>query len=370
MADSSGKETTGHAIARAIPLRRKLAYTAIVVGAALLFAELLLRLLGQGPWPAVNRRVTITPAGMYQVDPDCGYGYVPGQYKFEFRSGYDFTATINDHGRRITRQTEETDEEVAHASEERPEIWLFGCSFTFGLTVEDNETFAWLLQERFPERRIVNYAVDGYGTVQSLVQLRRELTAGRRPCIVVLGYLSFHDVRSIAARQHLKNLRTAGDLAQAKIPYGVINRDGELRIERRSLGITPWPLIGVSSLVHTVERAYNALGARLGDGERVGAAAIEAMSEECRDADVKFLLAGLNDAPRVEEMLAAARDRGDAAVMSSVDTSRPEYNNLPHDGHPSAVAHQKFAAMLGDALASIDACDAAIETAMNGSEGQ
>lgn len=356
---------TSAAVVRAIPLRRKLLYVAIAAtiaaAIALPAAEIGLRLVGLGPLRPASGVVTISPPGMFRADEECGYAYVPGEYRFDFHSGYACTATIGPGGRRVTSPPDSlagsTTSLVGEpaAADMRPEIWLFGCSYTFGYSVNDAETYAWRLQERFPENHVVNFAVDGYGTIQSLVQLQRELATGRRPRVAVLAYADFHDVRSIGARQHLKNLKTAGKLADAQIPIGEIDSSGELELRYRPMAITPFPLIGVSALAHTLERAYNSVDAKLRGGEEVGAAAIAAMSDACREAEVPFVLAGLTDAPRTAARLQAARDRGDVATSIYVDTSRPEYNNLPHDGHPSAAAHAIYAEKLAAALEPIAA---------------
>ena len=54
-----------------------------------------------------------------------------------------------------------------------PVVLLLGDSFVQGLTVEDEETFVWLLAREFENYRFVNMGVAGYGTDQELVQLER-----------------------------------------------------------------------------------------------------------------------------------------------------------------------------------------------------
>jgi len=45
------------------------------------------------------------------------------------------------------------------------------------------KTFPWLLQERFPQYEVVNFGLNGYSTVQSLIQLREALgRAGSQSC--------------------------------------------------------------------------------------------------------------------------------------------------------------------------------------------
>jgi hypothetical protein len=51
----------------------------------------------------------------------------------------------------------------AHARS-KPEIWLFGCSFTHGWSLNDEETYPWVLQERLPMYEVVNYGAWRCGT--------------------------------------------------------------------------------------------------------------------------------------------------------------------------------------------------------------
>src|SRR5262249_10125369 len=66
---------------------------------------------------------------------------------------------------------------------------VFGCSFTYGWLVNDAETYPYLLQAALPEYRIVNFAVPGYGNVQSLLQFKRALaTHANKPALALFTY--------------------------------------------------------------------------------------------------------------------------------------------------------------------------------------
>jgi hypothetical protein len=60
----------------------------------------------------------------------------------------------------------------------------------------------------------------------------------------------------------------------------------------------------------------------------------------------QFLLAGIAEDARTAEMLAFARSKGLMALDISVDSKRPEYQNLPHDSHPSPLANASYAERL------------------------
>jgi hypothetical protein len=70
----------------------------------------------------------------------------------------------------------------------RTRILLLGDSFTFGDEVNDDETYARYLQDRFPNAEVVNAGVSGYAHDQMLVSLS-ELAPRLHPDLVVLGFL-------------------------------------------------------------------------------------------------------------------------------------------------------------------------------------
>ena len=75
-----------------------------------------------------------------------------------------------------------------------PEILFLGCSFTFGIGVNDDETFPALLASK-PWRgfRIRNQSFSGYGTNHAYVMLREALAAPKRPACVFYAYANHAD---------------------------------------------------------------------------------------------------------------------------------------------------------------------------------
>lgn len=83
------------------------------------------------------------------------------------------------------------------------EIVFLGCSFTFGLGVEDDAHFPALLAREWPEHTVVNRAIAGWGTTQSLVVLRDLLAEPTRPVLVLYGYTFLHIQRNyLRAKWH------------------------------------------------------------------------------------------------------------------------------------------------------------------------
>lgn len=84
------------------------------------------------------------------------------------------------------------------------EIVFLGCSFTWGIGVEDQQTFPWILgTEAWPEYRIRNISCPAWGTVQVAVALDRLLESGDRPAVVIYDYM-LHAQRNYLRRSWRK----------------------------------------------------------------------------------------------------------------------------------------------------------------------
>jgi len=75
-------------------------------------------------------------------------------------------------------------------------ILVIGDSFTFGDEVNDNETYSYYLQERFPNAEVINMGMHGYGHDQILILLKEE-GIKYQPDIVILGFLTEDMSRNI-----------------------------------------------------------------------------------------------------------------------------------------------------------------------------
>ena len=105
----------------------------------------------------INRRLLHPRLGW--VNP---IGKVPAQ------EGCPEDSTVWTNGQRASRPTS------AEKAGAHKRVALIGCSFTFGTGVRDSETFAWVLNQRFPNITFDNLGVEGYGTCQSLLHMLQE----------------------------------------------------------------------------------------------------------------------------------------------------------------------------------------------------
>lgn len=109
-------------------------------------------------------------------DPDLGSIYEPGsRLRAEKREGaetlYDATYTIDRFGNRVTPPP---------VSPDRPAVVFFGCSYTFGDGLDDEQTLPWQFAEAVGRRfDVVNAAHSGHGAHQMLRMLETGRLAAR-----------------------------------------------------------------------------------------------------------------------------------------------------------------------------------------------
>ncbi len=298
-------------------------------------SEVVLRVVGLGPWTKQKTDIQVEPGGTFFVKhPTLGYTHLPGAFHVTLPDGYAFNVTDLPNTLRVTHPLATYD-----SVNTKEEIWIFGCSFTYGWALNDNETFAWLLQERFPQYEVVNYGVNGYGTLHSLIQFREAL-AYKKPKVAILAYASFHDARNTFLRKRQKAVATWNSLGPLVQPYARLDDDGQLEIEMAEVEYREFPLMRKSAVAHLIEMTYDNYEAWRTPSDRVTEAIISEMAKTAHDNGVGFGVALIAGRP---DMLKYTRAHGISSVDMSVDLSLPENNNEPHDNHPSALANRHYA---------------------------
>jgi hypothetical protein len=179
------------------------------------------------PWLAAGRRVTSVPEPFFVPDAELGYAVRPGSYQILIDTGamkYQFNATIRADGSRATSY-------LPVQADRR--LYIFGDSVTWGWPNQDEHTFAWLLQQSLPDYSVMNFAQNGYGNVQGLIQLRRLRSTLEPDDIVLLIYGNYFNIRNVAAPSRLRQFQGDSDAYRYSDalthPQAVLNQ-GKLEI--------------------------------------------------------------------------------------------------------------------------------------------
>ncbi len=275
-----------------------------------------------GSWGVVLT-IASKPRSIFRPDPLIGWTLTPdARVQVPFRE--NVVQTMGSDGWRF----------VPGASDDRDHVLaIYGCSYTYGTCLTDEETYPALLQQRFPGIRVLNRGVGGHGTVQNLVQFQSDLIANRVNS-AIFGVFSDHRYRNIGhpkrMRQHLD--RAWYELGVEHLPVARHTRAGDLRIEY----IPIWQpgLLGMAfddflPDDHLIDRAtisvFQAIVALAG----------------AHGIPVTFVLLDNLDTDFNNLML--------ERFPQAVDISTPfdaGHNFLPDDNHPNPHANELFASRL------------------------
>jgi hypothetical protein len=322
--------------------RRALQVGLVVLGCVVL-AELVTRALGREPWRVQQAPIVVEPGGsLFEPDSRLGYRHRAGRY--QVRNGsLEFTVTHGPDTLRITRPDP--------TPTARPGLWVFGCSLTHGWLVQDEETFPWALQQRFPRLDVVNFGVNGYGTVHGLIQLEEALATRRSPDVVVVAYASFHDDRNTFARVRRKEVVPWNHLGALSQPAARLDPERRFRIELAPFRYRELPGMRRLASLHLLEQAWTQLERRSLHPAEVTDALLDRFEERAREAGARFVLAGMWRDETTAKRLEWARARGWLAVDISFNLEDPRNSHLPWDPHPSARGQGIYAERLASFVA-------------------
>ena len=311
---------------------------------SLLGAEAATRAIGMRPWEPRTPGLLVEPGGaLYRTHPTLGYALRPGRFSVLFESGLRFRCEHDAQGHRVTASD-------AASEPARPEVWIFGGSFTYGWAIDDAESFPWRVQQRMPELRVRNFGVPGYGTLHAWIELEERLEEAAPPAFVVVAYASFHELRNVLARERRKRVAPFAALGLRRQPFARLGTAGGLDVAMAEIAYEPWPGMRRSALVHLAETRWNQLERRRLHESDVTRALLERIATRARSAGSRVILAPLTRNDPSNEVVAWARQSGVEVQDLAIDLERPGYRNRPHDEHPSARATAEYAALLERAL--------------------
>ncbi|MCB9283191.1 MAG: hypothetical protein H6563_03885 [Lewinellaceae bacterium] len=316
----------------------------------LVFAELGLRLLGfTGLHPYT---VVSSPTNCLRPSEEMGFELNPGAFSVVINENLRYSATHLDCGWGTVRTTGRP------LASSDSLILLTGCSFTYGMGVDDSLTYPFRLQALFPDHTIVNAAVPAHGTLQTLLLLDWLLKSGVRPARLIYHYISLHEDRNILGRSFQQLLARESRVGsnsdelpklplEAYFPYGKIDQQGNLTIqhsrpEARNLLAS---LRSYSALVNQLEFLYTRVCSSKMRAEKVTEAALSAIAERCQQESIPFTVAILEENAD-HHLRRFCRQKSIPFLDLTLDYSDESLLNLPYDSHPNAKAHGLWAAKM------------------------
>ncbi len=137
----------------------------------------------------------------------------------------------------------------------RERAWLFGDSWSQGVGVADEDTFAWKINARNPTIFLENFGTAGYSTYQTSILFARVLKEQKvSPKLVLLGFNPFMATRDVAFWSDDVSLADQHEGIHRRPPFAMIGNDGRLFASPAWL-TDPWTGEGSSALVATAHSA-------------------------------------------------------------------------------------------------------------------
>ncbi|MBS9768584.1 MAG: SGNH/GDSL hydrolase family protein [Flavobacteriaceae bacterium] len=310
----------------------------LLVLLGLLFsAEIGLRVIGKTAYTdKLKADIVVKPNGKYfEKDTLLGYKQIAGKFDVTLKKEFHFSTTHNKEGNRVTSYHPEK-------YEGKPEIWMLGCSFTHGWSINDDETLAWQLQSNFEDYKVENFGVEGYGTLQFLLKFERALKQGRKPEILIVNHIDFHFERNIFTARRRLEVSTWNRLGELNQPYVELTDKGDLLIKHSKVDYTPWMLSKYSALFFSIQKKYEWY---LDKQMRLKQPQITEMILDkivalCRENNIKLLLTNIYGDKNFIESYSLKNNI--PFVDISVNTDLKEYSNRPYDPHPNAKANKIY----------------------------
>jgi len=236
------------------------------------------------------------------------------------------------------------------AFQKKPELWLFGCSFTYGWSISDQETFPWLLQTKLKNFEVVNWGVNGYGTLHFYLQLKAALERGAKPKMVVINHAHFHHERNFFSYNHRLSVSKWNFLGRLNQPYALLTNNDEIKIKHSKVEYQVWSLSKKYTLVYFFQRCLERFldGQMHRDSRKITQLLLDQIAELCKDNQVDLLISNIAGPPVFIEEYCLENTL--PFVDISLDLTQHQYTNEPYDRHPNARANIIFAERLYRAL--------------------
>jgi hypothetical protein len=279
--------------------------------------------------------------------PDLGRVANPGVHSSRRRSTtgeliYEVKYSIGADGFRVT---------PAAPSDATVKVSFFGCSFTLGEGVADDETFPAYVQSELPGSSAKNFGFHGYGVHHALAILTSERNTDGQVNLLLTG--PWHASRSACVPEW-----SIGSPRYRLAAGGVVERVGSC--DRQSL---PLRLIDRSALatalrldrfVHPSQdeqiELYLALVAEIA---RISRARGQQLIIGYLRAGDGWFRGDFDDARVLERLEALGIPVGDVTLGESAFDLPPEYRLHAEDPHPSPRAHRERAALVAQLITSV-----------------
>lgn len=317
----------------------KLARFTLLLFLAFPFAEIAARIIGHRPYYVKSYTIESSPKNCLVGDSIFGIALNPGEFDVTINGQLKYHATHLSEGQRLVDSTNKSTQLV----------YLLGCSFTYGMGVDNHETFAARIQNELPDLKVVNLGVPGHGTVQAYLQLERAVKDGNVPRMMVLNFSYLHFDRNALTPSYRRDLlmgyarseKAANSLMQrARFPYFDDNKIKSVNWEDIYQN---WPGRETFAVINLLNSLSDRKKTEAINTEAITRELFGRLSQLCKENNIRFVVSFLDQDPRVSRLSAWCSKEKIDHFNVGWNHFDAQYTNLPHDNHPNADGHQLIA---------------------------
>lgn len=183
------------------------------------FFNTILPFLGFDKYKTINFRLRSEPTLFLQKEMIFGTQLNVGFYETFLNDKYYFSCTnLNNFNRKLLNTDDSKDVKS-------PLIYFTGCSYTFGMGVSDSLTYVSLAAQKIIDKKFVNFAIPGFGTIQTYLLLKEKIEKKEivKPDILIYNFMNFHVSRNVIPSDYTSVLIDGVLLTENKVDLKEIN---------------------------------------------------------------------------------------------------------------------------------------------------
>jgi len=301
--------------------------------------EIAFRILGYDSFHNDDYSIKSSPINAYVGHSELGIQLNPGKFKITLNDKVKFIAHHENGNHRFV---------PGNSNPDSPDVLFLGCSFTYGYGVNDDENFPSLIQKEFPLTSVRNAGVIGYGTVQSLMQLKDAIKK-ESVKTVLLNFSSFHFMRNNLSPAYRSNLKIGyqrsssevdNQMKNARFPYKA-SCDSEIEFQPWETMYSNWTGREWFAAINWMQSGYDSSNEDVEGQVEITACIINEMVQLCENNEISFGVICLDSSPETKLLQKRLTDVNWLDINFNFKSKK--YTNLPYDSHPNKKGHQLIA---------------------------
>lgn len=301
--------------------------------------EVTIRLCGVTPFRVQSFEIQSNPQFCLIPNEQCGFGLNVGEFDVAINTEVKYHCTHSSDSLRILMHQPITNFDKT--------VDIHGCSFTYGMSVSDSLAFPFLLQKRFQNIRFRNFAVPGFGNIQTLIRLKEQIKTNDLPDTLMICYAHFHDERNVLNTNYRKSLyhgflnansKIIPLFEQSKIPY--YDKEKGLQYCNWNSLYHNWKgrnyLASVNSLQNAVEQMS------LKNGKIETHQILLEINHLCQQNNIQLIVAAITKNESTDYTIHFCKQEKIKVLDIGLELPSEEYSSLPYDIHPNEKAHRIF----------------------------